>query len=151
MTEPNTYSEIHEQFAFEIAFNHVHSLIERRSHLTKNSGEYIKLAKDYFKSAVKSLDSMINREKKESYHFTPYLNETIGYFGKNLPKTNQEAIELKDKFSSIISNLDNLKRNPGYFYTTDSSKEISNAFEKLSLMYRKYSEEEANREIEGDD
>jgi hypothetical protein len=134
MEEEKLYSEIHELFEFELAFNHVNSLIERKSHLTKNSGWYIELAKNYFKSAVKSIESMLNRGEGESYHFTPYLKETTEYFSKNLPKTDQEAIELKDKFSSIISNLNNLKHNPASFYSTKDSKEICDVFEKLSWM-----------------
>lgn len=132
MEKREGYSKTQEQFGFELAFNHINFLIERKKHLTKNSRVYIQWAKDYLQSATKSLDSMIDNEKYESYHFTPYLAELIESVGKKKEGfSKNDALEVKDKLSSLMVNLDNLKKNPYKFYSTNASKETSDFFKKF--------------------
>ncbi|MCX6750677.1 MAG: hypothetical protein NTZ83_04425 [Candidatus Pacearchaeota archaeon] len=122
--ETGKYSTTHDQFAFEIAFNHVCYLIENKSNLNNNSEIRIEQAKQYFQSAKTSLDSIV----KSGYEYssqTPYLKEIIKYCGKDISKISSKDVnELKGELSSVLNKLDNLKKNPQEFYKTDDSEEL---------------------------
>jgi len=130
-------AEYLEDLKYNIAFSSIYNIIrEKRRNLSAHSKTYIEQAKELFQSVTKSLDSILDTDKTKAYHITSHLMEIIEYFGKDTSKmSSQEAIELKERVSSIIDNLDNLKKNPNEFYETKDSKEILSLSDKLSSMY----------------
>jgi len=133
MVEEKKYSEIHEQFGLELAVKSVCFLIERKSNLSENSVMYIQLAKDYLQNATKSLDTIANHEKYESYHFTPYLKELIEETGgkKIEGLSKDDVLNVKSKLVLLTDNLDKLKKNPHAFYETKASREMLEFFKSF--------------------
>ena len=126
-----------EDFKYNLVFNNIYHIIMRRKrNLSENSKIYIDLAKELFQNVTKSLDSILDTSKDSSYHFTPHLKEIIECAGKDTSKmSSQEIIKVKEKVSSIINNLDNLKKDPHKFYGTKDSKEILSLSDKLISIY----------------
>lgn len=117
-----------DQFALEIAVNNIIYLIEKKQKPNNNSKEYFEWVKDYFNSATKSLDTMINPHEK-SYHFTIYLKELIECTGKELKRFSyNDALEVKAKLHSLSGNLDNLSKNVPAFYETNASRDMLKFF-----------------------
>ncbi len=137
MGEEKKYSETHDQFGFEIALKHICYLIERRGHLSKDSGVYIEWAKDYLESANQSLNGIIN-DKEGPFPPTPYLERLVkcaGKVEKGLSK--KDALEVKSKIDLLNDNLDRLNKNPQAFYQTKVSKEMWEFFTNFLSMKEK--------------
>jgi len=125
-----------EDFKYNLVFNNIYHIIMRRKrNLSENSKIYIDLAKELFQSVTKSLDSILDTDKDKPYHIPPHLKEIIECTGKDSLINPQEVIELKEKFSLIVNNLDNLKKDPQKFYGTKDSTEILDISSKLISIY----------------
>ena len=133
MPENETYSKVHHQFGIDIAMNHVNSLIERRTNLTKNSGTYLSWVKDYLES-IKGYLNAVAEGREKNHSFTPYLEEAIKYAGKEKESlSKEEALEIITKFDLLSENVDKLKKNPAVFYNTKAATDMLEFFSNFKL------------------
>ena len=124
-----------DDFKYNIVFKSIYYNILKKKDLSENSKRYVGWAKELFQSVTKSLDSIISTDSNEAYHFTPNLTKIIKCSEGKLPKTPKDVKKLKEKFSLVISNLDNLKKDPHKFYETKESDKMLNLINKLSPIY----------------
>ncbi|MFA5953458.1 MAG: hypothetical protein WC812_02600 [Candidatus Pacearchaeota archaeon] len=129
-----------EKWKLEIAFIHISYLIENKTPIiVGNSKEYLKTTKEYFESANKSLESMINFDESKGYFITPFLKSmVISSLNKNPNESsNQEIIKVKSKVEKILQNLDKLEDNPLGFCNTKDSKKMLEYFKKFNSFLTK--------------
>jgi hypothetical protein len=149
MAEEHKYSPINSQsgrveidkFGLEVAVKYICWIIEKKENPNQDfHKEYITRIQDYFESAIKSLDTIVNTEKYNSFHFTPYL---VGLMETAITKkegfSKKDALNVKIEFKTLHDNLGKLKKDPLAFYETKDSGEMLKFFrEFLPKFQTKY-------------
>ena len=126
-----------ENLKLNVAFNSVKYLIENNeTNLKESSKIYVGWVKDYFESAIKSIDSILDFEDSKGYFITPHLLEIVKSFEENKnPNSVQRAKDIRNKFLYINSSLDRLRENPREFYGTIDSKMMLEHFNNFSYFF----------------
>ena len=122
-----------DHFKIQISLDTICYMIKEKKELSENSKIYIEWINKYFKNVTTSLDSILNYTSK-GYFMTPYLKEIIEYSGKNTSNIYYEELkEVKEKFSSIVAQLEELKKDSKKYYNRKNSRDLLEFFNKIKL------------------
>jgi hypothetical protein len=122
-----------DDFKYEVSFNCVCYLIENKVKLlNENERIYINWTKEYFQKINKTLDSLLDK----SYIFTPHFVEVVRALANKKDIPREDIPKYKEEFNLINSKLDNLRKNPGQFYSTKDSEYIFKFMKKIEPIFQ---------------